>query len=434
MNKRLKSPLNVQIEMTSECTNLCIHCYNFWRQDRMCDNFSMSQANMEIIMNKLRVAEIFRAIVTGGEPLCNYQTTLSCIRFANSQNIGTGLNSNLVLLTPKRAEQLRDAGLRHILTSMLGPNTETHDRITQQRGSFEKLVQGIKAAQNAGIKVSVNMVVSRLNFDQVRDTAIFVSSLGIKSFMATKAGCPGNCSDFSPISPSHQQLISFLNDLCWVNENLGLEVDTLEPVPLCGLRGVRLPDLFTRRKCNAGTTTMTVSYDGSVRPCSHIDETYGNIIKENLDVIWERMSPWSQFSRTPHECSTCSLLNRCGAGCRMEAKMHSKKNDGLDPFTQLENVEIMHKTITAAQNKTVESTRMERFKTPKLKLRKEDFGGVVMTGTTHAYLDQRGFNVLRQLSNETFYEIKSAKIDWQGLNPEKFIAGLVRRHIVASMS
>ena len=32
MNKRLKSPINVQVEVTGECGHKCLHCYNFWRE------------------------------------------------------------------------------------------------------------------------------------------------------------------------------------------------------------------------------------------------------------------------------------------------------------------------------------------------------------------------------------------------------------------
>jgi len=436
MNNRLKSPINVQIEVTSKCTSECIHCYNFWRKKEcgsMPGNFgALKKDDAKTIMQKLKDAEVFQITITGGEPLMNYPTTLSCIELARCMDMAVGLNSNMVPLNKKRAVELKQAGLNHILTSILGPNAEIHDRITQRPSSFKRLISAVKIAHDAGLRISANMVVSQLNFDQVKATAEIVAGLGIKSFMATKAGCPGNCSDFSQIAPSHAQLVMFLNDLCWVHDHLGLHVDTLEPVPLCGLHGVKRPDLFTNRKCTAGVTTMTVSYDGSVRPCSHLDESYGNVLMEDLDVIWARMDPWSQMFQTPTECSSCEMLNRCGSGCRMEAKTRTGEINGLDPFAKIEHVKEMTEILTTLQ-KPSEIILVKDFKTTKFKLRCEDFGGVCVAGRTHAYLDHRGFEVLKQLDEETVYSLTTPNIDWKGLDPQKFVSGLIRRRVVSSV-
>jgi len=436
MNKRLRAPINVQIEVTSKCTSECIHCYNFWRKEG-CGfahgNFdTLSKDDAKSIMQKLGDVEVFQITITGGEPLMNYQTTLLCIELAWSMNMGVGLNSNMVLLTKKRAVELKRAGLSHILTSILGPSAEIHDRITQRPKSFEKLIKNVRIAHDAGLRVSANMVVSQFNFDQVRATAEVVAELGIKSFMATKAGCPGNCSDFSQIAPNREQLVAFLNDLCWARENLKFQIDTLEPIPLCGLHGVKLPDLFTRRKCTAGVTTMTVSYDGSVRPCSHLDESYGNMLVEDLATVWARMGSWSQMFQIPTECSSCEMLNRCGSGCRMEAKTRTGKINGLDPFTQVEHVKEMAEILKPPQ-KLQETTQVKSFKTPRFKLRRESFGGVFVAGVTCAYLDHRGFEVLKQFDPETTYDVATTSFNWNGLVPEKFVSGLVRRRMVTSV-
>lgn len=167
MNKRLKSPLNVQIEVTGECTSECLHCYNFWREKNgrplKCIQSSMlSEENTVTILKKLGEAEVFNVSITGGEPLLNYSATLTGIEIARSMNMGVGLNSNLVLITEEKASKLKKTGLNHTLTSILGPTADIHDSVTQRRGSFAKLIKGIKIARDEGIRVSANMVVSQL--------------------------------------------------------------------------------------------------------------------------------------------------------------------------------------------------------------------------------------------------------------------------------
>ena len=372
----------------------------------------------------------FSAVITGGEPLLNMPTSLVCVELARSNNMEVNMNSSLTLLTAERAGALRKAGLKHILTSILGPTPEIHDSITQSRNSFRLLLNGIKVAQNAGISVSVNMVVSSLNVEHVRSTAEVAVGFGVKIFNATKAGCPGNCQDFSSLSLSQEQVVQFLNDLCWVNQHLGIGVNTLEPIPLCGLRGVEKPELFVARRCVAGVTTMTVSYDGSVRPCSHLDIPYGNLLQEDLKIIWGRMDPYCTGIQIPNECKECPLLPTCGSGCRMEAKTRTGKINGLDPYSITQDAPWVAERVKKG-NKSIKTMVSPVFRTAKFRLRQENFGGVAALGKNRiVLLDQSGFRVVCQLKPETIYDISDSSIDWGGLAPDQFVAGLASRDMV----
>lgn len=440
MYKRLKSPLSAQLEVTGECNHTCQHCYNFWRDKDKSHEMSpkktsafMSKDAALVILKKLSDAEVFSVVITGGEPLLNLSLCLECIKFARLHKMEVGMNSNLTPLTEDGARRLKDAGLKHILTSILGPNAEIHDSITQHPNSFDLLIKKIKIARNAGIRVTANMVVSQLNNDHVRSTAQLVSSLGITSFTATKAGKPGNCSDFSGVEISRERLVRFLNDLCWVQSNLGMRVDVLEPIPLCGLVGVEKPELFMSRRCNAGITTVTVSSDGSVRPCSHLDISYGNLLEEDISSIWARMDPWRKGDQVPYVCRGCQLLSLCGSGCRMEGKSRTGRIDGLDPYTSTEDIPQISHTLKERRCCKTKAQKVGKFKTAKFRLRREDFGGVVSSsGNKRVLLDQAGFEVLLQMRPETCYDISSDEIDWKGLDPSMFISNLLSKNVVTT--
>ena len=395
----------------------------------------LAPKNAESIFRKLNDAEVFNVVITGGEPLLNMPASLACIELARSSNMGVNMNSSLTLLTTEKAIALRMAGLKHILTSILGPTPEIHDSITKSQNSFRLLLNGIRVAQDAGISVSANMVVSSLNVEHVRTTAEVVSGLGIKTFNATKAGCPGNCRDFFDLSLSQKQVVRFLNDLCWVRQHLEIEVDTLEPIPLCGLYGVEHPELFTTRRCVAGITTMTVSYDGPVRPCSHLDLSYGNLLQEDFKTIWDRMDLWREGFQIPGECKTCPLFPMCGAGCRMEAKTRTGKINDLDPYSIPHHALEMAKGIKERRAGNVPKTEtLTSFRTVKFRLRQESFGGVVaLGGNKMVLLDQHGFEIVRQFRSETVYEISDPTIDWRGLKPDQFVVSLVSRGMVSSV-
>jgi radical SAM protein with 4Fe4S-binding SPASM domain len=54
-------------------------------------------------------------------------------------------------------------GLKEILFSVHGSNAELHDKITDRKGSFVKIIQAIKNAHQAGIVVRINCTVYDLN-------------------------------------------------------------------------------------------------------------------------------------------------------------------------------------------------------------------------------------------------------------------------------
>ena len=155
MYKRLKSPINAQIEVTGDCTHSCQHCYNFWRNKDKCilntEHKKFSLENVSLIFQKLNGAEIFNIVITGGEPFLNFPVSLRCVELAHSYGMSVNMNSNLILLDKKWAKNLKTAGLNHILTSILGPTADIHDSISQLPSSFEMLVKKIRIAQDAGI-------------------------------------------------------------------------------------------------------------------------------------------------------------------------------------------------------------------------------------------------------------------------------------------
>jgi radical SAM protein with 4Fe4S-binding SPASM domain len=63
----------------------------------------------------------------------------------------------------------KEHGLTEILFSMHGSNPEVHDKITNRKRSFERIVQAIKNAHDLGIIVRLNCTVYDLNHEYLKD-------------------------------------------------------------------------------------------------------------------------------------------------------------------------------------------------------------------------------------------------------------------------
>ena len=72
---------------------------------------------------------------------------------------------------------------------------------------------------------------------------------------------------------------------------------------------------FTKRACQAGRLSVSISNTGDVRPCSHNPIIYGNIFEEELETIWNKMSVYRD-GIVPVFCKDCPSVSICNGGCR----------------------------------------------------------------------------------------------------------------------
>lgn len=316
----LSLPLTAQLEVTDFCNHRCIHCYNL---DSEIKNRPVRKIDDETVLacaKKLIDNQIFSVIVTGGEPLINRELTKKVIRLLKANNTRVSLNTNLTLADDDFISFLKEQNVG-VLTSC--PSGVA--------GSFAKLVgidnysvfeANITKLVAAGVRFTVNMVVTKDNLQEVRITAEKMKALGCKSFAATPMGLNVEYPRLDLLL-SVDEVRAVIADLLWIEETLKMRVDVLEALPKCVFPDEVLKGkhAFLNRKCQAGRTVIAVSCDGDVRPCAHNPNSYGNLLEEDLRDIWQRMSDWRSMQYIPEECKDCAWLNRCNGGCRTSAKV-----------------------------------------------------------------------------------------------------------------
>ena len=377
MFKKLVAPIYVQWEVTPECNYNCIHCYNHWRDGKRKGRLVTEKTRKYYLASVTEIIRngVFAVTVTGGEPLLVFKEVLPFIVMLREAGIEVHLNSNLSLLTNEIAATLKKLGIKSILTSFPSGIQKTNDQITQRRNTRDKTARGIKCALNAGLRVTTNMVVSKLNLTEVFETARFAKELGITSFSATKAAVPGNCQDFSPYRLSVVEFRSMLSELARVKKELGLRVDSLEFYPGCSFDNDETRYLFgSTRSCTAAKTSCTIGFDGQIRPCSHAPHTYGSIF-DGLQKAWDSMEEWRQDVWIPDECQPCSLKKRCGGGCKIEAMLVNGAINKPDPYCDFSTVPL--KPLTRSKSKILFNPLSEFHFSTEIKLRKEGFGGLL---------------------------------------------------------
>lgn len=185
---------DLRVSVTDRCNYKCVYC----RTGEEGINFTELP-----IQHYLRIVRVFVSLgiekvrITGGEPLLRtglveMVAELSEMRTAFDSNgtphdetnggepLDIAITTNGHLLE-KMAKPLKAAGLSRVTVSMDAVDSATFERITRVPRSFDRVLAGIRAAQDAGLgPVKVNCVLLRgFNDDQIEAFAEFSRSEGV---------------------------------------------------------------------------------------------------------------------------------------------------------------------------------------------------------------------------------------------------------------
>lgn len=374
----LSLPLTAQIEVTDFCNHRCIHCYNL---DSEVKNRPTRKVSDDIVLacaQKLIDNNIFSVIVTGGEPLIKKELTKKVIRLLKDNNIRVSLNSNLTLADDDFIQFLKEQKVG-VLTSCPSGEESSYSKLVgvDNYSIFETKIKKLVAA---GIRFTVNMVVTKDNLHEIKLTAEKMKALGCKSFAATPMGLNVEYPRLDLLL-TVEEVRKVISDLLWIERNLKMKVDILEALPKCVFTKDVLSGKhsFLNRKCQAGRTVIAVSCNGDVRPCAHNPNAYGNLLEDDLRNIWQKMSDWRSSQYIPEECKDCSWLHRCNGGCRTSAKVYNGDWDKKDMWcTGSCSVPVSKNTLPEIELRPETRLRI----TENLKMRKEDENAHVIYNMT----------------------------------------------------
>lgn len=169
---------DLRLSVTDRCNYRCVYCRTGTEGAQFSELPIAEYARILRVFVSLGIEKIR---LTGGEPLLR-RGLLELVAeaaglrpaFASSGRLDVAITTNGHLLAGM-AKPLRDAGLSRITVSMDAVEAETFARITRVPGSFERVRDGIRAAQDAGLgPVKVNCVLMRgFNESQIEAFAEF---------------------------------------------------------------------------------------------------------------------------------------------------------------------------------------------------------------------------------------------------------------------
>lgn len=391
MIKKICAPVGVQVELTEQCNFHCFYCYNFWEESKKTSKvgLKLSLDNVRLIMQQIFLNKIPVVTITGGEPFMNKEALFLMIKLAQLHGVSISINTNFSLV--REVDLIKISSITNNVSFLVSlPSADKYKYVKITKSSeylYEKVIKNIKTALGFGFKVSVNMVLTKNNLNSLEETAQLSKTLGIRTFCATKAlpniSVPSN-RDFLL---NTSEAIESINRIDEISKKIGLSVDILGCYPKCLLIKSNAFSRFLNRSCVAGCTTLTIGADGNVRPCSHMDKSYGNVFEESLKDIWNKMDDWKMDKFVPKECFGCLLFNTCRGGCRV----NNPKNDlcEIDDYTDVNYFKLNESKIILPKSKIEKKVPLngEFLANPNINFREEEFGFLIF-GNEHNIIIQ----------------------------------------------
>ncbi|MFH1858204.1 MAG: radical SAM protein [Candidatus Omnitrophota bacterium] len=174
---KMRLPLFGQWELTYRCNLRCIHCYtDVYNHPRY---FQKELQTWEIlrILDELRKAGCLWLCLTGGEALMR-EDFFEIYRTAKEKGFLLILHTNGTLITEKAADFLKDYPPLLVEITLHATKAELFEKITQRKGSFGKVLQGIESLLQRNISLVLKVVGLTLNRDEILKVRTFVKQLG----------------------------------------------------------------------------------------------------------------------------------------------------------------------------------------------------------------------------------------------------------------
>lgn len=287
--KSMRAPHRMDLMISSlkkdnhwNCNQKCLHCYA--AEQNYAEVTELSTSKWKDIIDICKRICIPQLTFTGGEPTLR-DDLVELISY--SKWFVTRLNTNGVLLTKDLCQKLYEASLDSVQVTLYSDNPEIHNKLVGAN-NFEKTVEGIKNALEAGLNVSINTPLCSLNKDYL-STLKFAKKLGVTYASSSGLIITGNAKKEESVSTqlSEKEITKALENACKYAEKQKMELSFTSPG---WIKEDKLKELkLDIPSCGACLSNMAISPDGNVMPCQSWlgkNASLGNILETKWSTIW----------------------------------------------------------------------------------------------------------------------------------------------------
>jgi radical SAM protein with 4Fe4S-binding SPASM domain len=327
-------------EVTLRCDLACNHCGSRAGKAR---EDELSTAEALDVVKQLKDMGCQEVTLIGGEAYLRLDWTEIAAAVVDAGMLCT-MTTGGRGLSPERAAAAKAAGMSSVSVSVDGL-AEVHDRLRGLKGSWERATEAIRNVRAAGLHVSANTQVNRLNRHQLSDLLDRLIEWGCFAWQVQLTVPMGRAADNWEWLLQPYEVLEVVPQVVALKERAAkhdLRVFPGNNVGYFGphetaLRG----DIFSRGHspgCTAGLHTLGLEASGNVKGCPSLttaDYTGGNVRQRSIRDIWDT-SAELRFAREHKvelwgRCASCYYAADCRGGCTWTAHLFSGR-PGNNPY------------------------------------------------------------------------------------------------------
>lgn len=304
----LRKPFYMHFYITRNCDLKCRMC-NVWKNP---DKKFLSLKEIEIIAKKIKKMGTSHVVITGGEPLLR-KDLHEIIKIFSKLKLSTRLQTNGLLLTKTKIDQLIEAGIGDITISIDTLDNKKQDYICglKNKNISTKAIKNLVYISKKMPKsmTAANIVVSHKNLEEVVNLIKFLDSQGIWSTFV-----PVNLSD----SKEDYLFKAKADEFRFTQKDIKNASHVYKEIINLKKKGYKIlisskflkqslkyiQDGNKKWKCDAGELYFSIFPDGSFSPCDEIPTKLNILDKDFLQKY--NSKKFSKFLNSiQHKCEGC---------------------------------------------------------------------------------------------------------------------------------
>jgi radical SAM protein len=328
-----QAPFTIAWEVTRACAYACVHCRADAQHRRDPRELNTEQA-LRLIDRLADFGNNPILIFTGGDPMMR-KDLFELIAHAAARGLRCSLTPTATALpTRERLEQARQAGIRRVALSLDAPRAAIHDDFRRVPGSWQRTMDILRRAQEAGLSVQVNTTVAKHNVDILPEMTPFIQEVGAVQWSVFFLVPTGRAQAENMISAEqHERVFHWLYDLSQsapfdikataapMYRRVAIERKRAEQGQSAAVTfqgaGFQYADGLDRptRGVNDGNGFLFISHIGEIQPSGFLPVTAGNVLYDDVVEVY-RHAPLFTDLRNPDKlkgvCGTCAYRDVCG--------------------------------------------------------------------------------------------------------------------------
>ena len=275
--------------VTSACICKCKICDN-WRNNKQ--SKEMTTKEIFRILDQAREMNFVAYIAWGGEPLIR-PDIMQILEYAHDLGLYTCITTNGFYL-PQRAEEL--SKIVDLTWVSLDHYSDHHDYIRGLKGTFSRATDGIIKLRDAGGKIAINCVLTKMNLDCVDRMAELARSMGVKLTFDDVEVFPGVNDEYALSCDESMRMFIKVMEY----KNKGYHILNSKDFIKSRIDG-------TKFKCSQPQAFIKVLEDGKITPfwCQKDQAVLGDLKRQSLGEILTS-ERFARFSQMADGCKLCN--------------------------------------------------------------------------------------------------------------------------------